>query len=175
MPVDNVALRTDLTRLIEKRLQEEAEKIGDGGKIGVEKDGVGGLPANGANNNKSNSTKANGTTNGATTTGNGTTTASKPQQATPQTLLKIYFGSYRKGLTSWNHSKIIAVDGQYLHTGGHNMWDAHYLNHSPCRDLSASYSGPVAVEGHCFANGLWRFVLRKEAGRLSMLGVTTGR
>ncbi|VEU43705.1 unnamed protein product [Pseudo-nitzschia multistriata] len=40
--------------------------------------------------------------------------------------IKLWVGSWRKGVT-WNHSKIIAVDGKYLWTGGHNFWDRHYL------------------------------------------------
>lgn len=40
--------------------------------------------------------------------------------------INLWVGSWRKGV-SWNHSKIIAVDGQYLWTGGHNYWDRHYL------------------------------------------------
>jgi hypothetical protein len=38
--------------------------------------------------------------------------------------LKLWVGAWRKG-TSWNHAKIIAVDGVYLWTGGHNLWDYH--------------------------------------------------
>jgi len=38
--------------------------------------------------------------------------------------LHSWVGAWRKG-TSWNHAKIIAVDGKYLHTGGHNLWDYH--------------------------------------------------
>ena len=38
--------------------------------------------------------------------------------------LQLWVGAWRKG-TSWNHAKIIAVDGKYLHTGGHNLWDYH--------------------------------------------------
>jgi hypothetical protein len=40
--------------------------------------------------------------------------------------IKLWVGSWRKGV-SWNHAKIIAVDGKYLWTGGHNFWDYHYL------------------------------------------------
>ena len=39
--------------------------------------------------------------------------------------IKMWVGSWRKGV-SWNHAKIIAVDGKYLWTGGHNKWDRHY-------------------------------------------------
>ena len=44
--------------------------------------------------------------------------------------IRLWVGAWRKGV-SWNHAKIIAVDGKYLHTGGHNMWDAHYLEYDP--------------------------------------------
>jgi hypothetical protein len=40
--------------------------------------------------------------------------------------IKLWVGSWRKGV-SWNHAKIVAVDGKYLWTGGHNFWDYHYL------------------------------------------------
>jgi hypothetical protein len=49
--------------------------------------------------------------------------------------INIWVGAWRKGV-SWNHAKIIAVDGIHLHTGGHNMWDYHYLKESPVHDLS---------------------------------------
>jgi hypothetical protein len=49
--------------------------------------------------------------------------------------IRIWVGAWRKGV-SWNHAKLIAVDGQYLHTGGHNLWDDHYLKSSPIHDLS---------------------------------------
>jgi hypothetical protein len=49
-------------------------------------------------------------------------TADLPENAN----IQLWVGAWRKGV-SWNHAKIIAVDGRYLHTGGHNMWDAHYV------------------------------------------------
>lgn len=56
------------------------------------------------------------------------------------THLRLWVGAWRKGV-SWNHSKIIAVDGWYLHTGGHNLWDPHYLRHNPVHDLSMELEG----------------------------------
>ncbi|CAE8641023.1 unnamed protein product [Polarella glacialis] len=75
------------------------------------------------------------------------------------TALKIWVGSLRVGLSAqatWNHSKIIAVDGQYILQGGHNMWDAHYLQKNPVRDVSVELEGPVAHDGHIFANWMWQ-------------------
>jgi len=66
-------------------------------------------------------------------------------------------GAWRKK-ASWNHAKIIAVDGHVLHTGGHNMWDQHYLRRNPIHDLSLELAGEVAHDAHCYANTHWGFV-----------------
>lgn len=71
--------------------------------------------------------------------------------------IDLYVGAWRKGVT-WNHSKIIAADGKYLFTGGHNLWDDHYLKKDPVHDLSFEAHGGVAIEGHCFTNLMWKFV-----------------
>ena len=63
--------------------------------------------------------------------------------------LQIWVGAWRKGF-SWNHSKLIAVDGVYLHTGGHNLWDSHYLRNNPVHDLSFEMQGRVARDGISF-------------------------
>jgi len=78
-------------------------------------------------------------------------------QLPADTKLRIWLGSWRKGL-SWNHSKILAVDGKYLFQGGHNVWDAHYLQKNPVRDLSMEAEGRVAQDAHVFANRMWTFV-----------------
>ncbi|GKY95119.1 hypothetical protein MPSEU_000475800 [Mayamaea pseudoterrestris] len=71
--------------------------------------------------------------------------------------LQLWVGAWRRGV-SWNHAKIIAVDGLYLHTGGHNMWDQHYLQKNPVHDLSLELQGRVAHDGHLFANEQWKFI-----------------
>jgi hypothetical protein len=73
------------------------------------------------------------------------------------TKLKLWVGAWRKGV-SWNHSKIVAVDGYTLLTGGHNLWDEHYLRRNPVLDLSMELEGPVAQDAHLYANEQWRFV-----------------
>ncbi|EEC47433.1 predicted protein [Phaeodactylum tricornutum CCAP 1055/1] len=75
--------------------------------------------------------------------------------------INLWVGAWRRGV-SWNHAKIIAVDGQYLHTGGHNMWDAHYLKQNPIHDLSFELQGRVAHDGHRFANEQWDFIEFKQ-------------
>jgi len=80
--------------------------------------------------------------------------------------INLWVGAWRKGV-SWNHSKIIAVDGHYLHNGGHNLWDQHYLSYDPVHDLSMEAVGKVAADGHLYANAQWEFV---EAEQNTMAG-----
>lgn len=80
-----------------------------------------------------------------------------PQDANMQ----VWVGAWRKGF-SWNHAKLIAVDGVFLHTGGHNLWDQHYLKNNPVHDLSVEFEGSVARDGHRFANLQWEFIQQKQ-------------
>jgi len=77
------------------------------------------------------------------------------------TKIKLWVGSWRKGL-SWNHSKIVAVDGKYLLQGGHNVWDPHYLQKNPVRDLSMEAEGQVTRDGHVFADHMWKYIIAKD-------------
>lgn len=79
-----------------------------------------------------------------------------------ETNIHLWVGAWRKG-SSWNHAKLIAVDGKYLHTGGHNLWDPHYLKSNPVHDLSIQLEGRVTVDGHMFANQQWAFIQRKQS------------
>lgn len=75
--------------------------------------------------------------------------------------MRVWVGAWRKGF-SWNHAKLIAVDGVYLHTGGHNLWDQHYLKNNPVHDLSIELEGSVTRDGHRFANLQWEFIERNQ-------------
>lgn len=59
---------------------------------------------------------------------------------------------------SWNHAKIIAVDGKRALVGGHNLWTQDYLLDAPVHDLSMAIEGPAARAAHRFADALWGFV-----------------
>lgn len=52
----------------------------------------------------------------------------------------------------WNHAKIVAIDGKYVHTGGHNLWDEVYLKKDPIHDTSIQLESEVAMQAHTFAN-----------------------
>jgi len=92
-------------------------------------------------------------------------TADLPEDAN----IRLWIGAWRKGV-SWNHAKIIAVDGKHLHTGGHNLWDHHYLKFDPVHDLSLELEGRVAHDGHLFANEQWGYVERKQETILGIIG-----
>jgi phosphatidylserine/phosphatidylglycerophosphate/cardiolipin synthase-like enzyme len=74
-----------------------------------------------------------------------------------ETKLKLWVGAWRKGV-SWNHSKIVAVDGQYLLTGGHNLYDKHYLSFDPVHDVSIQLQGRVAHDASLYANKQWSYI-----------------
>jgi hypothetical protein len=76
--------------------------------------------------------------------------------------LRLWVGAWRKG-TTWNHAKIIAVDGKFLWTGGHNWWDYHYLRHDPVVDISIQLNGPCAIDAHYYANKQWNYIQRYQS------------
>lgn len=68
-------------------------------------------------------------------------------------------------LYSWNHSKIIAVDGRTSIVGGHNMWEAAYGQvENPISDLTMRLEGQAAKSAHTFADLLWAFTCRWSDG-----------
>lgn len=73
--------------------------------------------------------------------------------------LTVSLGNYRSSNLppSWNHSKIVAVDGGAALVGGHNLWTAHYLDSEPVHDLSIRVAGTAARDGHRFADLQWRW------------------
>ncbi len=68
-------------------------------------------------------------------------------------------GNYRSSNVppSWNHSKIVAIDGKTALVGGHNLWTQHYLDAQPVHDLSIRVTGPAARDAHRFADVQWRW------------------
>lgn len=59
---------------------------------------------------------------------------------------------------SWNHAKIVAVDGRRAIVGGHNMWTTDYLLDSPVHDVSMEIAGPAVRDAHRFADAIWTYV-----------------
>jgi phosphatidylserine/phosphatidylglycerophosphate/cardiolipin synthase-like enzyme len=68
--------------------------------------------------------------------------------------VKVYLGYFNTGL-SWNHAKIVAVDGAKALVTGNNLVEEDYLNHNPVHDLGLMVEGSAATEAHRFADQLW--------------------
>ena len=73
--------------------------------------------------------------------------------------IRIAVGAFRSSdlPASWNHAKIIAVDGKAAIVGGHNLWTKHYLGIDPVSDVSMKVRGSAAGDAHRFANVLWKY------------------
>ena len=72
--------------------------------------------------------------------------------------LDLYLACVANDYESWNHSKIVAVDGQFAVTGGHNMWGDQYLGTNPVFDVSMQVEGAAAVAAHDYVDYLWNAV-----------------
>lgn len=59
---------------------------------------------------------------------------------------------------SWNHSKIVAVDGDEAIIGGQNMWMNDYLEFAPIHDISVRVKGNIAMEAQHFLNRYWEHI-----------------
>ena len=71
------------------------------------------------------------------------------------TKLTISVGAYKRGPTTWNHSKIIAADGKDVILGGTNLWGDHYLGADPVHDVNEHIQGPLAAAAQVYVNELW--------------------
>ncbi|HKH44514.1 MAG TPA: hypothetical protein VKM72_07615 [Thermoanaerobaculia bacterium] len=78
----------------------------------------------------------------------------------PNSKLKIFAGAMQVNVTTWNHAKIVAVDGQRAMVGGENLWDDDYLQVYPAHDLSIHLNGSSAFAMHTFADTLWASVCK---------------
>jgi hypothetical protein len=93
--------------------------------------------------------------------------------AAPNSRLRLYVGAIRScngdarcRALSWNHAKIVAVDGRRAIVGGHNMWTPDYLAEAPVHDVSMEADGPAAEDGHHFADALWDFLCDQQRSAL---------
>ncbi len=93
-----------------------------------------------------------------------TMTSSFTRDVASSSKIKVAVGAYRSSDTSqsWNHAKIVAVDGKTAIVGGHNMWSQQYLTLDPVNDTSMEVHGTAAADAHRFANQLWNYVCTNE-------------
>jgi hypothetical protein len=76
--------------------------------------------------------------------------------------IDFYVGQIRWESASWNHAKVIAVDGKAMIVGGHNLWAPDYLEKEPVFDLSLRMEGQAVHGAHQFAESLWGFVRQHQ-------------
>jgi len=74
----------------------------------------------------------------------------------PTAPLRVGVAAMRSSLLTWNHAKMVVVDGETAIVGGHNMWTKHYLQQAPVHDVSMRVSGTAAIHAAKFANMLWQ-------------------
>ncbi|KJS53962.1 phospholipase [Streptomyces rubellomurinus subsp. indigoferus] len=68
---------------------------------------------------------------------------------------------------SWNHSKLLVVDGQRVITGGINNWKDDYLDTThPVSDVDLALTGPAATTAGRYLDTLWDWTCR-NTGPLS--------
>ncbi len=66
---------------------------------------------------------------------------------------------------TWNHTKIMAIDGVEALVGGHNMNMDLFINYPPVHDVSVVVHGPAARGAQLFLNEMWACnsdLLKKE-------------
>ncbi|MBK5072017.1 hypothetical protein I2492_03160 [Budviciaceae bacterium CWB-B4] len=69
--------------------------------------------------------------------------------------IPIYVGAMQSSALSWNHSKLIIVDGKRAICGGHNLWSSDYTGFGPVHDVSMQLSGPTITTAQNFLNKIW--------------------
>ena len=73
----------------------------------------------------------------------------------------IVYGVYARTAGStgpyFNHAKIIACDAGIAVVGGHNLYDADYMQYPPVHDVSVEVWGQAAIDAQHFAAYLWEY------------------
>lgn len=70
-------------------------------------------------------------------------------------------GMQTQFMASWNHAKILVVDGRTAVVGGHNFWsDVYGPVTDPVSDVSMRLTGPGAAFSQRYNDQLWAFVCK---------------
>ncbi|KAI6298415.1 hypothetical protein MCOR03_007416 [Pyricularia oryzae] len=65
---------------------------------------------------------------------------------------------------TWNHAKIVAVNGRALLTGGGNYFDLYASGQDSLIDSDITILGDAAVSGHRYADYLWKYLNSNHLG-----------
>lgn len=74
--------------------------------------------------------------------------------------IRVAVGLYAGG-GAWNHSKVIAADGERALVGGHNWWARDYDGPDGVHDLSIRVRGDAARHAEDYVDGLWAYAVRR--------------
>ncbi|KNB53918.1 phospholipase D-like domain-containing protein [Streptomyces caatingaensis] len=70
---------------------------------------------------------------------------------------------------SWNHSKLLVVDGRSAITGGINSWKGDYLDTAhPVTDVDLALTGPAASSAGRYLDALWGWTCRNKGNVASV-------
>lgn len=58
---------------------------------------------------------------------------------------------------SWNHAKILAVNGATLLTGGGNFWNEYTSGKADIVDISTIIRGEATLSAHTYCDYMWRY------------------
>jgi hypothetical protein len=73
---------------------------------------------------------------------------------------------------SWNHSKIIDVDGSISIVGGHNWWTNSYLTSDPISDVSLEVQGSAARNAEPFVDTLWKYICDESSANKNTIATS---
>ncbi|MBV6697687.1 phospholipase [Kitasatospora aureofaciens] len=81
--------------------------------------------------------------------------------AAPSVTIEVASMTASRTAFSWNHSKLLVVDGQSVITGGINNWKKDYLDTAhPVTDVDLALNGPAAASAGAYLDTLWDWTCR---------------
>ncbi|MFD7026952.1 phospholipase [Streptomyces sp. NPDC059917] len=87
----------------------------------------------------------------------------------PNVTLNVASMTTSKTGLSWNHSKLLVVDGQSVVTGGINGWKDDYLDTAhPVTDVDLALNGPAAASAGKYLDELWSWTCQNKGNIVSV-------
>lgn len=94
---------------------------------------------------------------------------SKLGKAADSVTLNVASMTTSKTAFSWNHSKLLVVDGESAITGGINSWKDDYLDTAhPVTDVDLALTGPAAGSAGRYLDQLWAWTCRNKDNAASV-------
>ncbi|MEU7065477.1 phospholipase D-like domain-containing protein [Streptomyces sp. NPDC046161] len=89
--------------------------------------------------------------------------------AAPSVDLNVASMTTSKTAFSWNHSKILVVDGRSVVSGGINSWKGDYLETAhPVADVDMALTGPAAASAGRYLDELWSWTCQNKGNFASV-------